>query len=478
MVARRVLASALLLGALVSSSCKEREPAPSSRASSTAGIEPASASPSSAPSGSASPTAAVSVAAAPPDAGTDAGSNAGSDAGADGGNTKTAGTASAGASSSPASSANPAATHEDCRLVRGPAQLSFTGPASVAFGEGDKAATDIRVIFNRAGEIGAQAPSFKEVKPGPVAGLLPKKPEPKPSVALVPEKPPSPEKASHPACAVASRYIFCMDHEGAIHRRVAATGEGDTIVARGRPGATIAAATLGADHIVLAFLANQKTTEGIITQAFVVLDEGPPVLLSEEGSGATFVALLPRGGDVLAMYIDARVALTPVHARTVSAASGKLTVGRDAVVFVGDASERRMGGAIAWPGQGRAHLLVPSLDHGDKFGMASLGIDGEPKDDVPAVWSHYAKEISPAPVAATQGVSPVRVARVRPVSVDAGSWRALELGHLNGDGVFSPLCTLVESKSFTDVRIAAGPGGALWIVYTSADGTWVEQRGR
>ena len=75
-------------------------------------------------------------------------------------------------------------------------------------------------------------------------------------------------------------------------------------------------------------------------------------------------------------------------------------------------------------------------------------------------------------------LEPVRVARVRPVSADASSWRVLELGHLSNEGYFTPLCNLVESRSFSDVAIAVSPGGSIWIVYTSADGTWVEQRGR
>jgi hypothetical protein len=268
-----------------------------------------------------------------------------------------------------------------------------------------------------------------------------------------------------------------MDSEGAIHRRSIA-GEGDTIVGRGRPGTPLAAVSLGAEHTLLALLANQKTSEGIITQAFTILNEGPSILVSEEGSGATFITLAAREKDVLAVYIDARVALTPLHARTLSVVDGKLKIGRDAVIFMGGGADRRLSGAIAWSGAGPAYALITTTDHDNKFGMAAIPVGDEPKDDTPAVWSYYAKEITQAPLAATVGVSPVRVARVRPVSADASSWRVLELGHLDGSGHFNPLCNIVESRAFSDVAIAVSPGGAIWIVYTSADGTWVEQRGR
>jgi hypothetical protein len=158
--------------------------------------------------------------------------------------------------------------------------------------------------------------------------------------------------------------------------------------------------------------------------------------------------------------------------------SGGLRLGKDAVVFIGDGSDRRASGAIAVPPSGPSFVLMATTGEGGKFGMASLKIDGEPKDDTAAVWSFYPNGVSPAPIAATRGVHPVRVARVRPAAAEPGAWRVLELGHLEQDGSFTPLCNLLESRSFSDVAIAVDKAGSVWIVYTSADGTWVEQRGR
>ena len=463
MVPRAALAAALVTGALLTS-CKGKD-APSSKpsaepatatAQATQAAPPPSGSQAPAPSGLPAPTAssAAGASAGPPDV-LDAGVDSGKE---DGG---------------PRSDAGPPPLAEDCKLVRGPAQLSFTGPVSFAFGGG----VDPRVIFNREGALDLQSPVFKDPKPSGGGGLLPKKPDSAPKTPFIPEQPASQERSSWPACAVARQNVFCMDSEGAIHRR-AISGEGDTIVGRGRAGTPLAAVSLGNEHTFLALLANQKTSEGIITQAFTILNNGPSILVSEEGSGATFITLAAREKDVLAVYIDARVALTPIHARTLSVADGKLKIGRDAVIFMGGGADRRLAGAIAWSGAGPAYALITTTDPDDKFGMAAIPVGDEPKDDTPAVWSYYAREITQAPIAATVGVSPVRVARVRPVSADASSWRVLELGHLDGSGHFNPLCNIVESRAFTDVAIAVSPGGSVWIVYTSADGTWVEQRGR
>jgi hypothetical protein len=463
-VPRAAIAAALITGALLAS-CKGKE-APGSK---PAHEPPAAPTAQATPGAQAAPTSSVSQAPAPPAPSASSASSASAsppdalDAGVDSGKAAAA-----------RDDAGPPLVAEDCKLVRGPAQLSFTGPVSFAFGGGEKG--DVRVLFNREGAVDLQAPVFKDPKPR--AGVLPKKPESAPKSPFLPEQPPAAqERASWPACAVAGEKVFCMDKEGAVHRRSIAGG-GDTIVARGRAGTPLAAAPLGAKHTFLALLANQKTTEGIVTQAFAVLDDGPSILLSEEGSGATFITLVPRGNDVLAVYIDARVALTPLHARTLSVVDGKLKMGRDAVIFMGGGADWRLTGAIAWSGSGPAYALITTTDHDNKFGMAAIPVGDEPKDDTPAVWSYYAKEITPAPVATTVGVSPVRVARVRPVSAEAGSWRVLELGHLDNSGYFIPLCNLVESRSFSDVAIAVSPAGSIWIVYTSADGTWVEQRGR
>lgn len=453
-VPRAAFAFALVTGVLLTS-CKGKR-APSADLPVAQPIPASSAAPSASQAPPPPPTSSAAASSAPDirDSGVD-------DAGAD-----------AGASSSARPDAGPAPLAEDCKLVRGPAQLSSTGPASIAFPGGEEP----RIFFNREGALDMQSPVFKEPKPAG-GGLLPKKADPAPKTPFLGEPPAGQAQASGPACVVAGQKVFCMDKEGAIHRR-SMTGEGDTVIGRGRAGTPLAAASLGEENTFLALLADQKTTEGIITQAFTILNDGPSILVSEEGSGATHIALAARDKDVLAVYIDARVALTPFHARTISVVDGKLKLGRDAVIFMGGGADRRLGGAIGWSGSGPAYAIITTTDHDNKFGMAAIPVGDEPADDTPAVWSYYPKEISHAPIAATVGVSPVRVARVRPVSADASAWRVLELGHLDGSGHFRALCNIVESRSFSNVAIAVSPAGSIWLVYTSADGTWVEQRGR
>ncbi|WP_129579690.1 MULTISPECIES: hypothetical protein [Sorangium] len=362
-----------------------------------------------------------------------------------------------------------------CKLRRGPLSLSLRGPA-LLWTPDEAARADFRVIFNRDGVAQHVAPALGPLAVPASSGLAAPGSPPRDAAPDAGAAGGEPARASWPACEVASRFVFCMDHGGTIRRTPLWGGEGPPIGA-GRRGTGISAVPLPGGHTLLAFLSDRKTSEGAVTQAFAVLDDKPAVPLSEEGSGATFVALSPWKGGALAMYIDARSALTPVHARTVGATpEGKLELGPDAVLFVGDAGESRLNGALATGADGPAYVLLPASKDMSAFGMAAIRIDQAPRDDMPAVWSLYPNGLSPAPIAATQGVSPIHVARVRPVAREPGSPHALELGQLDAEGRFQPRCLAVEGKSFKHVAIEADRDGSLWIAYTTASGTFIEQR--
>lgn len=390
--------------------------------------------------------------------------------------------AAADAALAPAPAASPAIIGTgagDCQIARGPVRLGTTG--AVVFGPSNGVLLPAGV--NREGAPAWESPTFPDpprVAPGasPAArgsatapALLPG-PGPSPA-ASAPAADGVPERTRLPACAVAGGFTFCADSEGAIHRRPAAGGD-DRVLAHGRKGTPVSAAALGG-HTFYTFLANQKTTEGLVVRAFAGLDDETPIPLSEEGSGATFVDLVARDADVLAMYIDARTALTPVHARTLRA-EGKLARGADAVVFVGAGADTIVRGALGRGAGGPALLFVPSSPDDRQFGVVAVAVDGEPKDDMPGKWAMYpAAMVSPA-LATTRGATPVRLLRARPETADAGAAKVLELGHVGADGAFQDRCIVAKGGPFSDLAAAVDGTGALWIAYTNATGTWVEQR--
>jgi hypothetical protein len=277
-------------------------------------------------------------------------------------------------------------------------------------------------------------------------------------------------RASFPPCVGAAGSIYCADSAGALHRVHAGT---KTLVGEARAGMRIAAAAIG-EHAAVAFLAARKTTEGLTNHAWIAVDDRLPEVLSEEGSGATHVALAPRGQEMIALYLDARMAMTPVHARVVSW-TGAPALGKDAVLFIAGSPERRTRAAIGVSASSDAFGLLP-IAHDSDFGMAAIPIPAELHEDVPAVWSDYPNGLDPALVAATFGVTPIRVARVRPLEARPDSPRVLELGKLDGAGAFTSQGFVQTEGTITSLAVAADSTGALWLAYTDGGGSWVERR--
>jgi len=343
-----------------------------------------------------------------------------------------------------------------CRLVFGPVQQPATGPAAIAV-EGD--AVDVVTHQGAA----ARVVSYPVDAPPPAA-----KPVKKPLDGAA-------DRASNPPCALAGALSFCADARGDVHRAARVRGVESppgAVVAHGYAGARVAAARIGA-HVVLGFLARRKTTEGWTSEAFAKVDDAEPAPLSEEGSGATEVDLVERGAEALALLVDARRAMTPLHARALRY-EAKLAIGSDEVIAVSGGADAQVHGALATSHGGAAFALLPSaLESG--FGLLTVRIDAPPRMDEPTTSSPYLNGIDAAPIAATHGGDKVYVARVRPIRAEPASTRVLELGRIDG-GSFTPLGIVPTAGSVRDVDVEIDRFGAIWLHYTDSAGSWVERR--
>lgn len=346
----------------------------------------------------------------------------------------------------------------DCRVLRGPIELPIRAPPALGF-RGDV----MEAVFNDNG-----LPRTIALQAGPV------------TLAPVPagRERADGDKALGLAipCAVAADQIFCPDRSGAIHRSTRGAAE-DRVVASSRVATRIAAAPIGGAHTALAYLASRQTSEGWVSEAWLALDDAPPLRVSDDGSGATGVALGQRGGAILALMIDARTALTAMHARTISYGNPP-RLGEDSVVFVGGPGDRRTRAAFSVAASGPSWAFLPIAKDVGSFGLAIVRIDDPPGVDEPVVWSMYPNGLDPAPIAAaTSGAgSPVTwVARVRPRSSEPSSPRVLELGRLVGAGVFATRGVLPTTGNPTDVGLAVDPFGALWLAWLDGGGSWIER---
>lgn len=353
-----------------------------------------------------------------------------------------------------------------CRLVYGPAEQPFRGPAVLSV-----VGSVLRLVTNDAGK-----PRIYPLPIGPLPAKGGTLAAPKPSTFIGVRWPP---------CELAGRYAYCQGPGGPIVRSLLgpepdARGpvpESSKTIAQSRSGTRIAAAAIDAEHAVVAFLDRRHTTEGDMLQAFVAIDDRVPVRLSEEGAGATTVRFLPRAGGPVAVYLDTRTSMVPVHARPLALKDNALVLGTDAVVFVGGAPERGIDLTVTSAGT-KSFALVPMPREAIDFGMAVVPIDDPPRDDVAATWSLYPNGIDPAPIAAARsrdGKSSF-VARVRPRERALGSPRVLELGRVDEAGMFVSYGELGSGQGITDLALAEDGAGAVWIAYGSTTATWVERR--
>ncbi|MGH7280322.1 MAG: hypothetical protein ACRELY_02275 [Polyangiaceae bacterium] len=338
-----------------------------------------------------------------------------------------------------------------CKVLFGPVEQPFSGPAALS-------------VHDSAVDVATHQNGILHITSFPLDSAGAKRKE----------LPGQPTKSSRPACAAAGDYLFCSDGNGNVHRALHAQAS-DQIFVHTDAGSRVSAAPIAGGHVALAYLAVFSTTEGHVSQAFVRVDEAEPVRISDEGSGATDVVLAERGDEVVALYVDARLAMSPLHARTISFEAGKTHLGADNVVYVGGGSDHQVLVALGTDSSGAMLGLMPTTSD-DVFGLAAVKIESPPKTDEPSEMSLYPNGINTAPIAATVGGKKMYVARVRPMTADATSPHVLELGQATSTGKYTSFGLVASAGSVKDVAIVGDKSGAVWIYYTDQDGSWLEKR--
>jgi hypothetical protein len=209
-----------------------------------------------------------------------------------------------------------------------------------------------------------------------------------------------------------------------------------------------------------------------VTEAWLAAGDEPPLRISEDGSGATSLALGPRTEGLLALMVDARTALTAMHARTV-AYEGRVRLGEDVVVFVGGPGDRSTRAVLAIPPGGPGWALLPIARDVGSFGLAAVRLEESPRVDEPVVWSMYPNGLDPAPIATVARAQTAWVGRVRPEGAEPGSARTLELGTIEPEGAFVFAARVPTSGTASDVALAAEAEGAPWLAWTDRSGSWL-----
>jgi hypothetical protein len=195
-------------------------------------------------------------------------------------------------------------------------------------------------------------------------------------------------------------------------------------------------------------------------------------VLSSEGSGASSVALAASDAGWVAVMLDLRSAMSPVHARTVELGeSGPPRLGPDVVVFIGPSPEGRSEVAAAASSDGPI-AFVPFAPDTSSFGLASLLIGAEPHLDATAQWRMYPNGLEPAPVAAAVLCGRTWVAYARPSAALPASPQVVALAPIER-GAFGPELTAAQGFDFMSISLAPRDDGGAWLTWVGNGRSWI-----
>jgi hypothetical protein len=198
--------------------------------------------------------------------------------------------------------------------------------------------------------------------------------------------------------------------------------------------------------------------------------------LSDEGAGGSSVALAGSDTRTWAVSLDARIAMSPVHARAIDLAGDSTTISPDVVVFVGEAEAAHTEIDVAISG-GEPVALVPLPKDAGGFGLALIAFGREPRLDSPAVWTMYPNGIKPALTAVGSVCATEWVAYVRPTEATPGAPKVLVMAPIDGLALGAEI-TVVEAMRFTSLAFAPSAGGAGakrkagWLTWSADGRSW------
>ena len=352
-----------------------------------------------------------------------------------------------------------------CRAVRGPVELPIRSPAALAVhGERVDAVLDDdgrpRVTTFSAAPFAATAPVWTPPAREPADGVVSR------GLRL---------QCARPATS----------RSAPTHRRHPPHQPGGRRTTGSSPAAGPARASLrrplGGTHTALAYLASRQTSEGWVSEAWLAVDDDAPIRLSEDGSGATALALAPRGSLGGRAHASTRGRRLPRCTRGPSRTRAGVQLGEDVVVFVGGPGRPADGGARS---RCRRRARVGAAAHREGRGRAS----GSPScaSTIPrgstsrSVWSMYPNGLDPAPVAAaaSQAHDLGRRACGREAA-EAGRRRVLEARRRgSGEGAFvarDVVPTTADAPTRRRASRADAHGAPVALRGSTASGSWVER---
>ena len=259
--------------------------------------------------------------------------------------------------------------------------------------------------------------------------------------------------------AVLDGHAYWVSKARLLRRRI--EGGALEVLSPGARDGTRVSAARASGRAVAAFLA--QGAAALVAKLWVEghgLDD-----LTPEGAAANSVALVPSGADLLALSLEARTGMAPVHARRVRfGADGSPKLDPDVVVWVGSSagSMTELVGLLSSSGEVAAFVPMPrDITH---FGLARIDVGSTPELESDVAWRTYPNGLDPAPLAAASICGEPVVIYARPSEARPHAPQELHLAVLEAAGL-GPSEVIARARAFADVSLAAIDRGALvaWV---------------
>ncbi|HVR18443.1 MAG TPA: hypothetical protein VMS65_02060 [Polyangiaceae bacterium] len=323
-------------------------------------------------------------------------------------------------------------------------ELSDVGPAGPA-----TATEDGVVMLTKSGHVALARVAKGPVRKGKIGSVS----EPSTAFAVLGRSP-----------AVAGGFAYWVTGGRLVRRRADGSGELEPLSDDARDGTRVAAAAIKTG-VAVAYV-TRPDAEGT-SRVKLWLGPGRTVTLTPEGAGASSVAIAPLDARLIAVSIDARSAMTPVHARSISVdGAGPPELGPDVVAWIAGPAHSFTEVSAGSDGT-NAWALLPIERDASHFGLATVPLGSEPAMDAPVAFLDYENGIDLAPVATARLCGKPYVALARPTAAAPHSPQELVLAPIAG----GQTAIVANAAGFAAVSLAAVPEGGL-VVYVADGRTW------
>jgi hypothetical protein len=272
--------------------------------------------------------------------------------------------------------------------------------------------------------------------------------------------------------AVTGGYAFFIQGNRLLRRKLP-NGNIDELATDARAYTRVAVPDLPhADRpLVVGYIAHHPTDKDTLL-ARLWVDGQPTLTLTPDGSAGHSVTLARTTNGYIAVSLESRTGMSPLHARRIQFEGGKVKLGPDVVPWIAGSAQSLTELHVV-SDLDEVFTFVPIERDATRFGLARVEIGAFPKLGSAVHWRDYPNGLTPAVVTGGHLCGKPVVLYARPATAEPHATQELHLAGLS-EGGLGPSLVAATSRAFADASFAGLDDGAL-VVYVADRRTWARR---